>query len=47
MTQNLEGTIGYRVSLTSALSIWGSAGAGERWQENPSKAFPYYVALGC
>jgi hypothetical protein len=44
MTQNLEGTIGYRVPLTSALSIWGSAGVGERWQENPSTSFPYYVA---
>jgi hypothetical protein len=44
MTQNLEGTIGYRVPLTPALSIWGSAGAGERWQENPNMAFPYYVA---
>jgi hypothetical protein len=44
MTQNLEGTIGYRVPLTPALSILGSAGAGERWQENPSTSFPYYVA---
>jgi hypothetical protein len=44
MTQNLEGTLGYRVPLTSGLSIWGSAGVGERWQENPSTSFPYYVA---
>jgi hypothetical protein len=44
MTQNLEGTLGYRVLLTSDLSIWGSAGVGERWQENPSTSFPYYVS---
>jgi Outer membrane protein beta-barrel domain len=42
-TQNLEGTIGYRVPLGSAFSITGSAGIGEHWRQNPSAAFPYYV----
>jgi hypothetical protein len=44
MTQNLKGTIGYRVPLTSGLSIWGSAGVGERWQENRARRFPNYLA---
>jgi hypothetical protein len=42
-SQNLEGTIGYRMPLTSAFSVTGSVGVGEHWRENPSTAFPYYV----
>jgi hypothetical protein len=42
-SQNLEGTIGYRVPLDLALSVTGSAGIGEHWRRDPSAAFPYYV----
>ncbi len=42
-TQNLEGTIGYRVPLDPTFSVTGSAGIGEHWGQNPSIAFPYYV----
>jgi hypothetical protein len=42
-TQNLEGTIGYRVSLDRVFSLTGSAGLGEHWRQNPTAAFPYYV----
>jgi hypothetical protein len=42
-SQNLEGTIGYRVPLSSAFLVTGSAGIGEHWGQNPSVAFPYYV----
>jgi hypothetical protein len=42
-TQNLEGTIGYRVPIVAAFSVTGSAGIGEHWGQNPSVAFPYYV----
>ncbi len=42
-SQNLEGTIGYRIPLTSALSVFGSGGVGEHWRERPSAEFPYYV----
>jgi hypothetical protein len=42
-SQNLEGTIGYRVPLGSVLSVNGSAGLGEHWRESPSTYFPYYV----
>jgi hypothetical protein len=42
-TQNLEGTIGYRVPLGPTFSVTGSAGIGEHWTQNPSAAFPYYV----
>jgi hypothetical protein len=42
-TQNLDGTIGYRVPLSSAFLVTGSAGIGEHWGQNPSVAFPYYV----
>lgn len=42
-TQNLEGTIGYRVPLDPAFSVTGSAGVGEHWGQNPTVAFPYYV----
>jgi len=42
-SQNLEGTIGYRVPLDTVLSVNGSAGLGEHWRENPSTYFPYYV----
>ncbi len=42
-SQNLEGTIGYRVPLSSVFSVTGSAGLGEHWRENPSTYFPYYV----
>jgi hypothetical protein len=41
--QNLEGTIGYRVPLKFGFSLNGSAGIGERWHQNPSTSFPYYV----
>jgi hypothetical protein len=41
--ENLEGTIGYRVSLNRAMSLTGSAGIGEHWRQNPTAAFPYYV----
>jgi hypothetical protein len=42
-SQNLEGTIGYRVPLDLAFSVTGSAGIGEHWRQNPSASFPYYV----
>ncbi len=42
-SQNLEGTIGYRVPLGSAWSVTGSAGIGEHWQQDPGAGFPYYV----
>jgi hypothetical protein len=42
-SQNLEGTIGYRIPLNQALSVFGSGGLGEHWRENPSTQFPYYV----
>jgi Outer membrane protein beta-barrel domain len=42
-SQNLEGTIGYRVPLDLAFSVTGSAGIGEHWRQNPSADFPYYV----
>ncbi len=41
--ENLEGTIGYRVSLNRAMSLTGSAGIGEHWRQNPTAAFPYFV----
>jgi len=42
-SQNLEGTIGYSIPLNYASSLTASAGSGERWQQNPSTSFPYYV----
>jgi len=42
-SQNLESTVGYRVPANNALSIFGSAGLGEHWRQNPSAVFPYYV----
>jgi hypothetical protein len=42
-SQNLEGTIGYRVPLDLAFSVTGSAGIGEHWRQNPGASFPYYV----
>jgi hypothetical protein len=42
-SENLEGTIGYRVPLDLAFSVTGSAGIGEHWRQNPSADFPYYV----
>src|SRR5262245_44535500 len=41
--ENLEGTLGYRLTLNTALSATGSAGIGEHWRQNPTAAFPYYV----
>ena len=42
-SQNLEGTLGYRVPIGSVFSLTGSAGMGEYWRQNPGTAFPYYV----
>ncbi len=42
-SQNLEGTIGYRISINRALSVFGSGGLGEHWRQKPSAEFPYYV----
>jgi hypothetical protein len=42
-SQNLEGTIGYRIPFGSAFSMTGSAGIGEYWRQNPNTAFPYFV----
>jgi Outer membrane protein beta-barrel domain len=42
-SQNLEGTIGYRVPLGAAFSVTGSAGIGEHWRQDPSAGFAYYV----
>jgi hypothetical protein len=42
-SENLEGTLGYRVPINGSLSIFGSTGLGEHWRQNPSAAFPYYV----
>jgi hypothetical protein len=42
-SQNLEGTLGYRIPANSAATIFASAGVGEHWRQNPSAAFPYYV----
>ncbi len=43
-SQNIEGTIGYRLPLGDVFSVTGSAGVGEHWRQNPSADFPYYVA---
>jgi hypothetical protein len=42
-SQNLEGTIAYRLPLSSGLSLVGTAGLGEHWRENPDTTFPYYL----
>jgi hypothetical protein len=44
-SQNLEGTVGYRIPLNQALSVFGSGGLGEHWREHehPNNEFPYYV----
>jgi len=42
-SQNLEGTLGYRVPITPTFSLTGSAGIGEHWRQNPTAAFSYYV----
>jgi opacity protein-like surface antigen len=42
-TQNLEGTIGYRVPLNPVFSLTGSVGIGEHWRQDPNTDFPYYV----
>ena len=42
-SQNLEGTIGYRIALSQAFSVFGSGGLGEHWREHLSAEFPYYV----
>jgi hypothetical protein len=42
-SQNLEGTIGYRVQLNTVFSLFGSGGLGEHWREHPGAEFPYYV----
>ena len=42
-SQNLEGTIGYRIPFNLAFSVFGSAGLGEHWRQNPGAEFPYYV----
>jgi hypothetical protein len=42
-SENLEGTIGYRVPLDRVFSVTGSAGIGEHWRQNPNTTFPYYV----
>jgi hypothetical protein len=42
-SQNLEGTIGYRIPINLAFSVFGSGGIGEHWREHPSAEFPYYV----
>ena len=42
-SENLEGTLGYRLPLTRLLSVSGSGGVGEHWRHNPDSDFPYYV----
>lgn len=42
-SKNLEGTIGYGIPLNYASFLTVSAGIGERWHQNPSNSFPYYV----
>jgi hypothetical protein len=42
-TQNIEGTIGYRVPFATAFSMTVNAGLGEHWGQNPDFAFLYYV----
>ena len=42
-SQNVEGTVGYRIRLDPVFSVTGSAGIGEHWRENPNTTFPYYV----
>jgi hypothetical protein len=42
-SQNLEGTLGYRVPLNASFSVIGSAGIGQHWQQDPNTSFPYYV----
>ena len=32
-----------RVPVSHILSLFGSAGLGEHWRQNPSAEFPYYV----
>ena len=42
-SENLEGTLGYRLPLNRIFSVVGSGGVGEHWRQNPDSAFPYYV----
>jgi hypothetical protein len=42
-SQNLEGSLGYRVPLGHAFSLTGSAGVGEHWRQHTTAEFPYYV----
>ena len=42
-SQNLEGTIGYRIPINLAFSVFGSGGLGEHWRAKSSAEFPYYV----
>jgi hypothetical protein len=42
-SQNLEGTIGYRVPLNLAFLVSGSVGIGEHGRQDPGSNFPYYV----
>jgi len=44
VTVNLEGTLGYIWALNHVLSLSGSVGVGERFQQETSGgSFPYYV----
>jgi Outer membrane protein beta-barrel domain len=42
-TQNLEGTVGYRMPLNPAFSLTGSVGIGEHWRQDLNMTFPYYI----
>jgi hypothetical protein len=41
---NLEAQAGYKFPLTSAITVGGKVGVGERWQ--PGAEFPYYALYG-
>lgn len=41
-TYNLESYVGFRLKLSDAISLGASAGAGERFTDDPHD-FPYYV----
>src|SRR6266478_3479382 len=46
--ENLEGAIGYRVSLNRAMSLTGSAGIGEHWRQQPTASSSSFVLrIGC
>jgi hypothetical protein len=42
-SQNLEGTMAYRLPLNFGFSLTGTVGLGEHWRNDPNVSFPYYL----